>query len=376
MEVPEFELGLALSGGGFRATLFHLGSLWRLNELGLLKRVNIITSVSGGSIISGALAAAWGDLKFADRNGVKTDVAQNFQDVLVTPVWDFCSRDLDVGSFLKGIFSFNKSRADELAERYEIFTKGKRLEDLPDDGAGPRFVFYATSLQTGSSVRFQKRRIADYRIGEIPYPIGFPLSKAVAASSAFPPVFSPVLFNFDVSRWKPLSGADQFSNDKLKSQLILADGGVYDNMGLEAIWHRCKIVLVSDAGAPLGVDVSPNIADQMGRVRDILIEQTRELRKRALIADFQGQRRAGTYWGITTQINDYQLQDAITIDKPATSRLKTIATRLTAFPESDRAQLVNWGYALADAALRKHVTQILPAGAGKPTGWPMPRYPL
>jgi len=57
----DLTLGLALSGGGFRATLFHLGSLWRLNELGLLRRINIITSVSGGSIISGALAACWRD---------------------------------------------------------------------------------------------------------------------------------------------------------------------------------------------------------------------------------------------------------------------------------------------------------------------------
>jgi NTE family protein len=356
--------------------LLHLGSLWRLNELGLLKRVRIITSVSGGSIIAGALAATWDTLNFILPNGTKTDVAQDFQEKLVTPMWDFCNRNLDVRSFLKGVFSFGKSRADELAEQYESLTHGKKLEDLPEDNVGPRFVFYATSLQTGSSVRFQKKRIADYRVGEIPNPKNFPLSMAVAASSAFPPVFSPVALKFNPGDWKAFPGADLFGNDKLKSQVILADGGVYDNMGLEAIWQRCKIVLVSDAGAPLGIDESPGITDQMGRVRDILIEQTRTLRKRALIADFRAKRLEGTYWGITTHIKDYQLQDPMTMDSPATERLQTIATRLAAFPELDRGQLVNWGYALADAALRKHVRQILPAGAAKPLQWPFANYPL
>ena len=49
-------IGLAFSGGGFRATLFHLGSLWRLNELGYLPKLDRISSVSGGSITAGRLA--------------------------------------------------------------------------------------------------------------------------------------------------------------------------------------------------------------------------------------------------------------------------------------------------------------------------------
>ena len=52
-------IALCLSGGGYRAMLFHAGSIWRLNELGLLKKINLVSSVSGGSITSGALAVAW-----------------------------------------------------------------------------------------------------------------------------------------------------------------------------------------------------------------------------------------------------------------------------------------------------------------------------
>ena len=49
-------VALCLSGGGFRAALFHLGALRRLNELGILSKINAISSVSGGSIMSAHLA--------------------------------------------------------------------------------------------------------------------------------------------------------------------------------------------------------------------------------------------------------------------------------------------------------------------------------
>ena len=56
-EGPEEGIALALSGGGFRATLFHIGACWRLLELGVLSKLKRISSVSGGSIFAGVLAA-------------------------------------------------------------------------------------------------------------------------------------------------------------------------------------------------------------------------------------------------------------------------------------------------------------------------------
>jgi len=56
----EAGIGLCLSGGGFRAMLFHLGAFVRMNEMGLLPRLARVSSVSGGSIAAGALAVAWG----------------------------------------------------------------------------------------------------------------------------------------------------------------------------------------------------------------------------------------------------------------------------------------------------------------------------
>src|SRR5437764_12388515 len=61
---PEPGVALCLSGGGYRAMLFHVGCLWRLNQLGLMARLNRISSVSGGSITAAALGMNWRDLAF------------------------------------------------------------------------------------------------------------------------------------------------------------------------------------------------------------------------------------------------------------------------------------------------------------------------
>src|SRR5262249_14258476 len=73
---PQDGIGLALSGGGYRAMVFHVGALIRLNETALLRKVKRISSVSGGSITAGVLGMSWKDLAFAG------DVATNF-DIVV-----------------------------------------------------------------------------------------------------------------------------------------------------------------------------------------------------------------------------------------------------------------------------------------------------
>ena len=64
-------IALCLSGGGYRAMIFHLGSLWRLNEAGLLKKLTRVSSVSGGSITAGMLGLQWKKLIF-DKNVART----------------------------------------------------------------------------------------------------------------------------------------------------------------------------------------------------------------------------------------------------------------------------------------------------------------
>ncbi|MGV3493074.1 MAG: patatin-like phospholipase family protein, partial [Ramlibacter sp.] len=89
-EPREPGVALALSGGGFRAVLFHVGALWRLNEVGVLPKLSRISSVSGGSIAAGLLALRWKNLQF------QGGVAGNFGDEVVAPLRRFCGRTIDV----------------------------------------------------------------------------------------------------------------------------------------------------------------------------------------------------------------------------------------------------------------------------------------
>src|SRR5690349_9675993 len=289
----QIDVGLALSGGGYRAMLFNLGSVWRLNEIGWLRRIDMITSVSGGSILNGVLATRWKDLQWT--NGV----AVNFKQEIADPVCKLAGKTIDVAAGIEGLVSIFSTISDKVVEAYDkTLFHGVGLQSVPASAKGevPRFLFYATSLQTGSSVRIERKRLADYRIGEIENP-DLPVARVVAASSAFPPVLSPVELEFDdVTRWKELPGAFLFGERALKERMLLTDGGVYDNMGLEAIWDRAGTVLVSDAGAPLEVEASPHTdwTRQAIRVLNIVTEQTRALRRRKLMDDFKQTQHAGT----------------------------------------------------------------------------------
>ena len=154
--------------------------------------------------------------------------------------------------------------------------------------------------------------------------------------------------------------------NKIRKRLVLTDGGVYDNMGLEAIWNQenIDVVLVSDAGAPfrLAKNQSGRWSKQLGRVRDILMEQTRALRKRALVSGFASGDKKGALWTIQTEIADFKLKDPLMEDSAETAALRNIRTRLNPFSEYEQRMLINWGYSLTDAALRRYVDSSVRAG--------------
>ena len=369
---------LALSGGGYRATLFTLGSLWRLNEFGLLPRINRITSVSGGSITSAYLAMRWRELQFDKVTGV----AENFVSIIAEPLQEFCSQSLDILAGISGLFLPFSTIGNKVAKRYSKRLFGtKTLQDIPAIGKGPEFIFYATSLQTGASVRFSRASIADYKVGELPDP-QLPLATVVGASSAFPPFFSPVVIKCDPEKWKKTEFAYLFDNIELRQKLVLGDGGIYDNMGLEAVWNDgFETVFVCDAGAPLKITANPrrNWFQQSLRITAIVTEQTRALRKRALITKYLpvGKTRShlefgGTFWGISTEIDNYQLEDAMVRDNNKTASLRNIRTRLNSFSREEQGNLLNWGYALADAALRRWYF----LEDKNPGNWPIPAFAL
>lgn len=366
MEGIEAGTGLALSGGGYRATLFHAGALWRLNELGRLSTLTRISSISGGSITAAALGVRWGELTFSGG------VATNFVECVVDSIRKFCETTIDVPAFGLGALLPGKRASDLVELEYRKHLLGeKTLQDLPDE---PRFVINATNLASGASFRFSKPYAGDYLIGLIPNP-EFLVSAAVAASSAFPPVLSPMVIEIeDPAVFERTEGAELYDEVGFREKLWLTDGGVYDNLGLETVWDRFDTVLVSDAGAPFDRDDDPwvNPVSQLKRTLDIAMDQVLALRKRILIGQYVAGERKGAYWGIGTEIDDYQLADAMPCPPGKTLELSEIRTRLDRFDEGEQCELINWGYAVSDAALRRFVDASAPA----PAGWPYPDYAL
>jgi NTE family protein len=378
LDGPQSGIGLALSGGGYRAMLFHVGSLLRLNEVGLLKKLDHVSSVSGGSITAGVLGLNWTKLDFQTVRA-ETDkfdeivTAKNLSQLLVDPIRSIASESLDGWAVGLGLLTPGKSVADGVANRYDkLLFKGATLQNLPDDGEGPRFVINATSVQSGALVRFSRRFMADYLVGMIPDP-KVPLCRVVAASSAFPPVLSPIVIDVNPSDFTRDPKYPQPSHP-FNESWVLADGGVYDNLGLETL-KRCQTILVSDGGAKIAPEGSPafNWAEHSMRILDIIDNQVRSLRKRALIKGFKARPGSGTFWSIRTDIDNYGLSDAlIKASHDKTLALSETPTRLKALPTSRQNQLMNWGYAVCDAALRRHTPEPWPKDIKAPAGFPFP----
>jgi NTE family protein len=362
---PQPGTALCLSGGGYRAMLFHLGALLRLNEAGLLKSIQRISSVSGGSITAGILGLKWTTLTFDAQNRATNLVKQ-----VIEPVRQLADVTIDADAVIVGMFTPG-TISDRIVKAYDKYLfKGATLQDLPSDNIGPRFVINATNVQTGALWRFSKPFMADYLVGQVRNPT-VKLSVAVAASSAFPPILSPLtlsLKHFDFE----IDPNCKLQREPFTTEVILSDGGVYDNLGIETAWKRYQTIWVSDGGGKLAPEAEPKAdwARHAYRVLNLIDNQVRSLRKRQIIEAFKSLNdgREGTYWGIRTNIKDYKLPDALNCPEENTLTLAETATRLKKLPALLQERLINWGYAVCDAALRRHVDPKLPA----PDSFPYP----
>jgi NTE family protein len=377
-----------MSGGGFRAMLFHAGALIRLNELGLLSKAKRISSVSGGAIAAGHLATVWQNLGRPDASGAFA----NFKAIYVAPIFAFSRQNLDIKDALMGLLP-GLSSAGQVAKSYERYLLGTlTLQDIPDN---PRFVFCATNLQSGALFRFSKPYAGDYVIGRLDKPM-IRLSQAVAASSAFPPVLSPLKLTLpegSFTDWSSRSGTQTLPREELaalRRKVVLTDGGVYDNHGLEPLVKRYMTVLVSDGGAPFGRDAEIGFdwVRQLRRILDVTDNQVRALRRRNLIdrlaagkAAFDAgtlkgnetreYERLGAYWGIDTDPDKAAPLDALSCDRPLAARLARTSTRLADLGETVSKHLVNWGYAICDRCLRTHYRGSDTLATDRPK-WPYP----
>ena len=263
---------------------------------------------------------------------------------------------VDAGAVIGGIF-LPGTISDRVAQAYDdVLFKGAKLSDLPDDSGkkAPHFVINATNIQSSVLWRFSRPYMADYRVGMVRNP-DVALCSAVAASSAFPPTLSPMTLPLRQTV-EATKGAD-LNLAPYTTQAVLSDSGVYDNLGLETT-KRFKTLLVSDAGQKIAPEPDPHhdwVRHSL-RILDTIDNQVRSLRKRTLIDSYKRGDHTGTFWGIRTDFADYKLaSDPLKCLTREPAPLAKIPTRLEKMPRDVQNRLMNWGYAICDAALRAHV---------------------
>jgi NTE family protein len=289
-------------------------------------------------------------LNWQTVNAAAGRVTTGFQTGVIGAIRKMASTTIDEGAILGGLF-LPGSISDHVTAHYQSVLFGnKTLQDLPDS---PRFVINATNVQSGVLMRFSKPYMRDYRVGQILNPT-LPLARAVAASSAFPPVLSPCeikIADYKLKFEPPQPGED-LSMPPFTTDLVLTDGGVYDNLGLETAWKRYETIFVSDGGAHFKADASPHSdwARHAYRVLDIIDSQVRALRTRQLIAQFGAGERKGCYWGIG---QSYSPTGALKCPADRIKELAEIPTRLKKTDDVTQERLVNWGYAVCDASLQR-----------------------
>ncbi|XAZ81985.1 patatin-like phospholipase family protein (plasmid) [Fibrella sp. ES10-3-2-2] len=268
-------VGLALSGGGYRAAAFHLGTLKKLHELDILPQIDVLSTVSGGSITGAYYCLKQGNFA-AFEEELKQKLATKSVIHSVVFSWTglralaylaggigliiYCfQNDLSwlaavVGLlFCYGLIRFQFSifpisRQIEWAYN-DFFYKGVTLKDLPDR---PILAIASTNLQTCRPFTFSKKKMEDSFYAYQQFPIrfhndDFPLARAVVASSCVPFAFSPVRIDREYFK-KP----EQF--DQVRPYLV--DGGIYDNQGIQKLSqpgssYECDVIITSDAGNKL-----------------------------------------------------------------------------------------------------------------------------
>ncbi|MCU0117716.1 patatin-like phospholipase family protein [Pseudomonas sp. B2M1-30] len=376
-------MALALSGGGYRAMLFHTGTLWRLGQLGFYQnrpfdrmdangdlvsagKLERISSVSGGSIVSAKLALEFASLE--NLNPVEFDNV--YRKLVVDPIRHLAETTL-AGMSVEGVFKVIKDivmpgevNAHVAKALDDALYQGKKLQDLPDR---MRFIFNASNLQSGAVWRFSRPYMGDWKVGRVMNP-KFSVARAVGASAAFPPILAPATLTLQNS---------DFDQDKEKSflrhapyttSIALADGGVYDNLGLETCYKSFQTLFVSNAGKPFSEqpEISANWVSLGSRCLDVMDNQVLSLRKRLLIQAYKDRERYGAFWDIKQDIGVHNLPDCLPCPYDSTRKLAQVPTDLAAKDIETQKRLINWGYAVADAAIRAHFNRSLQPPANFP----------
>lgn len=324
------KLGLSLSGGGFRASLFHIGVLAALAERDLLRHVEVLSCVSGGSILG-----AHYYLEVRRLLGAKRDEEITRQDwiALVERVaHDFLAgvqKNLRVRigtnlwANLRMLFQPGYTPTTRLAELYEKHLFGRVQDDgerelrhlqihpKGDESLVPKYenwrrinkvpilILNATSLNTGHNWQFtttwmgeppsaiESRVDGNYRLrrmyidGEAPAHRDIHIGAAAAASACVPGLFTPL----------ELRGLYPGITVRL------VDGGVHDNQGMFGLLDQnCSVMLVSDASGQMSTDDQPADGPIGVLLRTVSLLQARV--RVACFREIEARRKSGRLKGM------------------------------------------------------------------------------
>lgn len=322
-QIQPLRLGLALSGGGTRAAVFHLGLLLRLAEHDLLENVTAISTVSGGSLIVAALFGTSGNrwpTSAAFRDRIYPSLRQTLTgtDLFSIPAL------LGPRSLLKYNFKLINRRAHVLADRLatEWGVTG-RLSDLP---VNPKWWINAASIHSGKNWRFSRGEMGDWKFGRH-YTPDVKIADAVAASAAVPYAIGALRLDIPQSGWyrtDPATRKPQQAVDIAAKTLRIWDGGAYDNLGLEALVKPGQrpsdfdFLICSDASGVLGPPSDGIIANLLKgnlaspRLFDLMGDQVRSLRSRMLMREIDQGPLRGIIVRMGNSVRDVDLKAGIT----------------------------------------------------------------
>jgi predicted acylesterase/phospholipase RssA len=367
-------IGLALSGGGFRATLFHLGVVRFLYESGKLHKITHVCSVSGGSVIAAHLVLNW-----ERYTGSESDFEEAARELV-----SFTQRDVRGRVIRRWLFSFlalgipriffNFGRTDLLEKEYGYLYGKETLKTLrrsaPKDKVSsqatenlqrPELHILATSMTNGRAASFGPSmfQIRDDESYSEPIDIDtMKVSFAVTASSAFPPAFPPVRIDHERLNISRMAFQSRYGS---RTQ-YLTDGGVFDNLGVRKftwIQDEQKIqflnLIVSDAQREFEGDIESRFRFIVGRAT-----RTTEIMMNR-ISWFENNFMLGSDDKLHSRILRCMLKRRIKSDVEYSlntreqSRVHNIRTDLDRFTDDEVNALVHHGYAVARLSTKESI---------------------
>ena len=275
------KIGLSLSGGGSRAVAFHLGTLRALEDLQLLDEIDIISGVSGGSVMTGLVGYTDAPFTEIDKNTL-----QFLRHGLVRPALIKLLHFVRLIRLLVNRMAVdmpnNYSRTHVMAEAVADMVGTHKCDALTRQGKS--IVFNACELRTGTAFRMSNECFGSYRYGWAPAK-KLRVADAIMASAAYPPYLPPYDWTMPFEK-----------NSQTKiHRVIITDGGVFENLGVSVmepdrdpeiskITFDPDIIITSDAGTGqfTGESLPINLAKRMFRVVSAIMRKVGDATKKRL----------------------------------------------------------------------------------------------